>query len=57
MGKTSLLIAFAKGEFNEKHVPTVFENYVARGEWDDGHEYEFALWDTAGYIAVSSSYY
>ena len=46
-GKTSLLIVFAKDEFPEIHVPTVFDNYVAdiEVEWK---KVEMTLWDTAG---------
>jgi len=28
VGKTCLLVVFAKGKFPEEYVPTVFENYV-----------------------------
>ena len=28
IGKTCLLVVFAKGTFPEQYVPTVFENYV-----------------------------
>ena len=30
IGKTCLLVVFAKGTFPEQYVPTVFENYVSR---------------------------
>merc|ERR1711970_248837 len=46
-GKTCLLIVFSKDEFPEVYVPTVFENYVAEIEVDNG-QVELALWDTAG---------
>ncbi|EDQ90218.1 uncharacterized protein MONBRDRAFT_24474 [Monosiga brevicollis MX1] len=46
-GKTCLLIVFAKDQFPEVYVPTVFENYVADIEVD-GKAVELALWDTAG---------
>eukprot|EP00052_Salpingoeca_macrocollata_P007304 m.59060 g.59060 ORF g.59060 m.59060 type:complete len:194 (-) comp15957_c0_seq6:47-628(-) len=46
-GKTSFLIVFSKNTFPEDYVPTVFENYVAAADVD-GHQYEVALWDTAG---------
>lgn len=29
IGKTCLLVVFAKGTFPEQYVPTVFENYVS----------------------------
>ncbi|XP_063932748.1 ras-like GTP-binding protein rhoA [Zophobas morio] len=46
-GKTCLLIAFAKGTFDSKYRPTVFENYVADIEVD-GKNIELSLWDTSG---------
>ncbi|KAK8912581.1 GTP-binding protein rhoA [Metarhizium anisopliae] len=46
-GKTCLLVTFSKGQFPEKYVPTVFENYVADIAVD-GSNLELALWDTAG---------
>lgn len=46
-GKTCLLIVYARGQFPEVYVPTVFENYVADVSID-GRDVEVALWDTAG---------
>mmetsp|Transcript_29948 Transcript_29948/g.33425 ORF Transcript_29948/g.33425 Transcript_29948/m.33425 type:complete len:227 (+) Transcript_29948:68-748(+) len=48
VGKTSLLISFAKGKFPTEYVPTVFENYTAQLERDDGSTVLLHLWDTAG---------
>eukprot|EP00300_Choanocystis_sp_HF-7_P003425 c12622_g1_i1.p1 GENE.c12622_g1_i1~~c12622_g1_i1.p1 ORF type:complete len:185 (+),score=35.22 c12622_g1_i1:133-687(+) len=47
VGKTCLLARFARDEFNENYVPTVFENYVAEITVD-GVPVELSLWDTAG---------
>ncbi|KAH3758801.1 Rho GTPase [Pelomyxa schiedti] len=47
VGKTCLLICYAKNEFPEKYVPTVFENYVKVVNRPTG-ELCFELWDTAG---------
>jgi len=47
VGKTSLLIAFAKGTFPEAYVPTVFENYTASMKSGD-RQILLHLWDTAG---------
>ncbi|KAM6493708.1 P-loop containing nucleoside triphosphate hydrolase protein [Amanita muscaria] len=47
IGKTPLLIVFAKGTFPEVWFPTIFENYVADVEVDGKHV-ELALWDTSG---------
>ncbi|KAF9047386.1 ras-domain-containing protein [Panaeolus papilionaceus] len=45
-GKTSLLCAFALGEFPKDYVP-VFDNYVAEIRLDE-KPVQLALWDTAG---------
>jgi small GTP-binding protein len=47
VGKTSLLIAYAKGTFPDTYVPTVFENYTAPFE-HNGQKILLHLWDTAG---------
>ncbi|ORY96499.1 P-loop containing nucleoside triphosphate hydrolase protein [Syncephalastrum racemosum] len=47
-GKTSLLVVYQRGAFPERYVPTVFENYIANVELDNGRVVELALWDTAG---------
>jgi len=47
VGKTSLLIRFAKNEFKEDYIPTVFENFVA-DITIEGVNHEIGLWDTAG---------
>jgi len=47
VGKTSLLIAFAKGSFPDTYVPTVFENYTAQMDHHD-KKVLLHLWDTAG---------
>ncbi|KAL5016241.1 hypothetical protein ScPMuIL_005830 [Solemya velum] len=46
-GKTCLLVVFSMDEFPTKHVPTVFDTYVADMEVDD-KQVQLALWDTAG---------
>ena len=46
-GKTCLLSVFAKDQFPELYVPTVFESYVADIVVDE-RCVELALWDTAG---------
>jgi len=47
VGKTSLLIRFAKNQFKDDYIPTVFENFVA-DIVVDGASHEIGLWDTAG---------
>ncbi|XP_069713444.1 rho-related GTP-binding protein RhoD [Phaenicophaeus curvirostris] len=46
-GKTSLLVAFARGDFPKVYVPTVFEKYTASLEVG-GKPVTIHLWDTAG---------
>ncbi|XP_069485041.1 rho-related GTP-binding protein RhoD [Ambystoma mexicanum] len=46
-GKTSLLMVFAKGDFPEVYVPTVFEKYTANFQVAS-KSVEINLWDTAG---------
>ncbi|KAF1992696.1 GTP-binding protein rhoC [Amniculicola lignicola CBS 123094] len=48
-GKTCLLISYSSGNFPEKYVPTVFENYITHVPHPPtGKTVELALWDTAG---------
>lgn len=46
-GKTSLLMVFAKGDFPETYIPTVFERYTAQFN-TASRPVEINLWDTAG---------
>jgi len=47
IGKTCMLIAYAKGEFPEDYIPTVFDNYVVEVQLQD-NTIELELTDTAG---------
>jgi small GTP-binding protein len=47
VGKTSLLIRYATGEFPKDYLPTVFENYTAKLERNN-ETILLHLWDTAG---------
>jgi len=47
VGKTSLLISYATGEFPTEYLPTVFENYTAQMKRASEHIL-LHLWDTAG---------
>jgi small GTP-binding protein len=47
VGKTCLLVIYAKGTFPTEYIPTVFENYKTKVTVD-GAEYFVQLWDTAG---------
>ncbi|NXS59050.1 RHOF protein, partial [Brachypteracias leptosomus] len=46
-GKTSLLVAFARGDFPKVYIPTVFEKYTASLQVG-GKPVKIHLWDTAG---------
>ncbi|NXP47431.1 RHOF protein, partial [Heliornis fulica] len=46
-GKTSLLLAFARGDFPKAYTPTVFEKYTASLQ-AGGKLVKIHLWDTAG---------
>jgi small GTP-binding protein len=47
VGKTCLLVVYAKGTFPTEYIPTVFENYKTKVTIG-GEEYNVQLWDTAG---------
>jgi small GTP-binding protein len=47
VGKTCLLVVYAKGTFPTEYVPTVFENYKCKVVVH-GTEQTVQLWDTAG---------
>jgi len=47
VGKTSLLISYATGEFPTEYLPTVFENYTAQMKREN-EVILLHLWDTAG---------
>jgi len=48
IGKTCLLVVYAKGTFPEQYIPTVFENYTKNVNHPDHGDVSLALWDTAG---------
>jgi len=47
VGKTCLLISYAKKEFPKDYIPTVFDNYVVNLT-AGAQNIELGLWDTAG---------
>ncbi|KAH3732416.1 Rho GTPase [Pelomyxa schiedti] len=47
VGKTCLLCSYKNGEFPEKYVPTVFENYIVPTKWNS-MDVHLHVWDTAG---------
>ena len=46
-GKHSLVSVFAKDEFSDTYIPTVFEHYISNIKVD-GKMFQLALWTTAG---------
>jgi len=48
IGKTCLLVVYAKGTFPEQYIPTVFENYTKVFTHPEHGEVSLALYDTAG---------
>ena len=48
VGKTCLLVVYAKGEFPKEYVPTVFDNYTAKVKINESRTENVQLWDTAG---------
>jgi small GTP-binding protein len=47
VGKTCLLVVYAKGRFPAEYVPTIFENYNCKVSLNNT-EHTVQLWDTAG---------
>lgn len=47
VGKTSLLMVYAKNTFPGDYAPTVFDNFTVDTTMD-GREVKLSLWDTAG---------
>jgi len=48
IGKTCLLVVYAKGTFPDQYIPTVFENYTKEFNHPTHGDVSLALYDTAG---------
>lgn len=62
VGKTSILKRMEKGEFDEKHVPTVGVDFIVQHYTDKrtGLEYKLQLWDSAGqevFRSIAQNFY
>lgn len=53
VGKTCMLLSYAKGEFPEGYVPTIFENYVVTVQLGN-RSIDLSLKDTAGQEEMAS---
>ena len=60
VGKTSLVIRFAKNNFNPYSEPTIGASYMSRKITYQGTEFKYNIWDTAGqerFKGLASLYY
>lgn len=60
MGKTSILLRYIKGEYDERQVSTLQASYLDKRLAVDGSKVQLSLWDTAGqerFHALGPIYY
>ncbi|TNV75540.1 hypothetical protein FGO68_gene172 [Halteria grandinella] len=59
-GKTSFLLRYFEGHFQDQYYPTIGIDFKIRTEQRDGRECKFQVWDTAGaerFHSISAVYY
>ena len=47
VGKTCVLCKYRSGDFSQKYIPTIVENYTKQADYK-GKKIQLSLWDTAG---------
>ena len=60
VGKTSILLRYTRGEYNDKQVSTLQASYLDKGVRLNGEEVVLSIWDTAGqerFHALGPIYY
>lgn len=60
VGKTSIALRYAEGQFSDKQVPTVQASFLSKRLTVDGQPCQLAIWDTAGqerFHALGPIYY
>ena len=60
VGKTSLVVRFAKDKFNPHSEPTIGASFMTKNIVHQGMEYKFNIWDTAGqerFKGITNLYY
>lgn len=60
VGKTSILVRYIKGEYNERQVSTLQASYLDKKFTVDNHSVQLSIWDTAGqerFHALGPIYY
>jgi Ras-related protein Rab-21 len=60
VGKTSILLRYTKGEFNDRQVSTLQASYLDKKIMIEGSSVQLSVWDTAGqerFHALGPIYY
>jgi Ras-related protein Rab-21 len=60
VGKTSIILRYVKGEYNERQISTLQASYFEKKLVLDGNPVELSIWDTAGqerFHALGPIYY
>jgi Ras-related protein Rab-1A len=60
VGKSSIVLRFADGEFNESYITTIGVDFRFKSIEFEGKKVKLQIWDTAGqerFRTITSSYY